>query len=79
MLITEEQIKNGYPLEAVRFFNTFDEYLSDEVDEYGIKKCKPDSFNVFAEVGADVPKRLLSEYEANLRLVHEYLDKGYNL
>ncbi len=37
--------------------NTFDEYLSDEIDEYGVKKCKPDSFDAFVEIDASLPKR----------------------
>lgn len=57
MLITEGQAKNNYPLDAVKFMNTFDEYLSDEIDEYGVKKCKPDSFDAFVEIDASLPKR----------------------
>lgn len=79
MLITEKQIKNDYPLEAVRFLQNYDRYLSDELDEYGIKKCKPDSFAAFSEVGASYPKRLKEQYDESVEAVHKYLDKGNEL
>ncbi|MCH5345410.1 MAG: hypothetical protein J1E64_15410 [Acetatifactor sp.] len=79
MTITEEQAKNGYPLEAVRFLDTFDSYLSNSVDEYGIKKCEPDSFKVFEEAGPDIPQNLMSQYEESVKAIHEYMDKGYKL
>ena len=79
MLITEEQIKNDYPLQAVKFMKTFDKYLSDETDDFGLKLCKSDSFDAFKEVGADVPQKLMTQYEESIALIHEYLKKGFHL
>lgn len=79
MTITVEQAENGYPLEAVRFFQTFEEYLSDETDEYGIKKCRQDSFMAFREVGMDVPDKLMKKYKKSVKAIHDYLDKGFQL
>lgn len=79
MQITEEQARNNYPLQAVRFMHTFDSDLSNETDEYGVKKCKPDSFKRFEEVDKKLPQRLLNEYEDAVKDIHNYLDKGLQL
>lgn len=79
MTITEEQIKNNYPLEAVRFFQTFGKYLSDEVDEYGIKKCSQDAFEAFKEISEDMPQKLRKDYEENAKALRDYLNKGFRL
>lgn len=79
MTITEEQVQNNYPLKAIKFLHTFDKYLSDETDEHGIKKCKPDSFDVFAEIDVNLPKKLLKDYKQALKEIHAYLDKGLKL
>lgn len=79
MTITEEQVKNNYPLEAVRFFQTFDKYLSDETDEHGIKKCSEDAFEAFKEIGADIPQKLIKDYEKHAKELHDYLSKGFQL
>lgn len=79
MILTEEQIKNNYPIEAVKFFDTYDKYLSDEVDEYGIKKCNADSFKQFAEVGESYPQRLKEQYDDAVKQIHQYLKDGNNI
>ena len=79
MIITEEQAKNGYPIEAVKFMNTFDDYLSNEVDKYGIKKCKSDSFDSFFGIGANYPKKLKEQYDDYVKQIHKYLDEGNEL
>ncbi len=79
MTITEEQAKNGYPVKVLRFMHDMDKYLSDEVDEYGLKKCRPDSFDVFTEVDANAPKRLMKKYHKSVKAIHKYLDKGLQL
>lgn len=79
MILTEEQIKNNYPLNAVKFMNSFDKYLSNDVDEYELKKCNPDSFDVFAEIDKDLPKKLMKQYEQAVKAIHAYLDKGLQL
>ncbi|MCM1328832.1 MAG: hypothetical protein NC253_05260 [Ruminococcus sp.] len=79
MLITEEQIKNNYPLKAVKFMHTFDKYLLNETDDYGIKKCAPNAFEAFKEVNDKEPDRLMSEYRRSVKEIHAYLDKGFEL
>lgn len=79
MILTEDQMRNNYPLQAVKFMQTFDKYLSDEVDEYGLKKCTSDSFSAFEEIESDLPKRLRKDYERYVKEIHNYLDKGFDL
>ncbi len=79
MILTEEQARNNYPLQAVKFMQTFDKYLSEDVDDYGLKTCALDSFNAFKEIDAEMPKSLRSDYERYIKEIHDYLDKGFDL
>ena len=58
---------------------TFDKYLSDETDEYGLKKCRPDSFEIFKKAGADKSQELMLQYEESISVIHSYLSKGFRL
>lgn len=79
MQVDIEAMRNGYPLEAVKFFDNYDEYLNDKRDEYGFKTATPDCFKEFDEVEKGLSKKLYEKYLRCVKAIKKYNDKGGGL
>ena len=79
MLLTEEQVKKGYPYQAVRFLNSFSSYLSEKTDEYGLRIMLDDSFSQFEKIEKGMSGKLKAEYYDSIKSIHAYIDAGNSL
>lgn len=74
MKIYEEARKNGFTVNAARFFQSFNKYMENK-DEYGLGIADEHTFDRFSEAGAEVPQKLYEEYKRYRNQLREYFKK----
>lgn len=79
MQISYEAFLNNYPVDAIDFFETFDEYLNEEKDENGFKTATLDNFIVFDESEKGLSQKVYNAYLKSVNEIKEYLAKGGEL
>lgn len=79
METTYEAFLNGYPQEAIEFFDTFDKYLNNELDENGFKTASLENFAIFDEAEEGLSNKIYEKYLRSVKQITEYLAKGYKL
>lgn len=75
MKITKEAWENGYPVNAIRFFSTYRQYMKDGVDEYGLGIANEHSFDVFKKISPETPIEIYEKYKKFREELRAYYNK----